>query len=77
MACSHILFYHFTDKGKTDFFKTPIIDFTKEDTDSMAVGGLIVWESHYGCGSKLRPTSQAYDFYDKSPKVKMNSILSI
>ncbi|MDB4534375.1 hypothetical protein N9242_05825 [Vicingaceae bacterium] len=67
IACSHILFYHFTDKTTNDFKKKPIIDFTKEDTDSMSVGDLIVWESHYGYRPKLRPTSQPYDFYDKSP----------
>jgi hypothetical protein len=67
VACSHILFYHFTDKSTTDFAKKPIIDFTKEDTDSMAVGDLVVWESHYGYRPKLRPTSQPYDFYDESP----------
>jgi hypothetical protein len=67
VACSHILFYHFTDKSTNDFEKKPIIDFTKEDTDSMAVGDLVVWESHYGYRPKLRPTSQPYDFYDKSP----------
>ena len=67
VACSHILFYHFTDKGTNDFVKKPIIDFTKEDTDSMAIGDLVVWESHYGYRPKLRATSQPYDFYDKSP----------
>lgn len=67
VACSHILFYHFTDKSMNDFNKKPIIDFTKEDTDSMAVGDLIVWESHYGYRPKLRATSQPYDFYDKHP----------
>ena len=51
-----------------DFAKKPIIDFTKEDTDSMVVGDLVVWESHYGYRPKLRPTSQTYDFYDKSDK---------
>ena len=66
VACSHVLFYHFTDKGRTDFVKKPIIDFTKEDTDSMAIGDLVVWESHYGYRPKLRATSQPYDFYDKS-----------
>ncbi len=68
VACSHILFYHFTDKTTNDFSKKPIIDFTKEDTDSMAVGDLIVWESHYGYRPKLRPTSQTYDYYDKDPR---------
>jgi len=67
IACSHILFYHFTDKTTNDFNKKPIIDFTKEDTDSMKVGDLVVWESHYGYRPKLRATSQPYDFYDKSP----------
>ena len=67
VACSHILFYHFTDKGSNDFAQKPIIDFTKEDTDSMSVGDLVVWESHYGYKPKLRPTSQTYDFYDQSP----------
>ena len=67
VACSHILFYHFTDKGTNDFVQKPIIDFTKEDTDSMQVGDLVVWESHYGYRPKLRATSQPYDFYDKSP----------
>lgn len=68
IACSHILFYHFTDKTTNDFNKKPIIDFTIEDTDSMAVGDLVVWESHYSYRPKLRATSQPYDFYDKSPK---------
>lgn len=68
VACSHILFYHFTDKSTNDFNKKPIIDFTKEDTDSMQVGDLIVWESHYGYRPKLRPTSQTYDYYDKDPR---------
>ena len=67
VACSHILFYHFTDKSTNDFNKKPIIDFTKEDTDSMEVGDLVVWESHYGYRPKLRATSQPYDFYDKHP----------
>tara|TARA_B100000809_G_C15130166_1_gene528053 strand:- start:1745 stop:3385 length:1641 start_codon:yes stop_codon:yes gene_type:complete len=67
VACSHILFYHFTDKSTNDFNKKPIIDFTKEDTDSMAIGDLVVWESHYGYRPKLRATSQPYDFYDKHP----------
>lgn len=67
VACSHILFYHFTNRGVNDFSKKPIIDFTKEDTDSMDVGDLIVWESHYGYRPKLRATSQPYDFYDKHP----------
>ncbi|MBL4668845.1 MAG: hypothetical protein JKY30_06230 [Flavobacteriales bacterium] len=67
VACSHILFYHFTDKGKMDFINPPIIDFTKEDTDGMKVGDLVVWESHYAYKPTLRPTSQTYDFYDKSP----------
>ena len=68
VACSHILFYHFTDKSTNDFNKKPIIDFTKEDTDSMEIGDLIVWESHYGYRPKLRPTSQKFDYYEKSPK---------
>ena len=68
VACSHILFYHFTDKGRTDFVKKPIIDFTKENTDSMQVGDLIVWESHYGYRPKLRPTSQTYDYYEKDSR---------
>lgn len=67
VACSHILFYHFTDKSTNDFNKKPIIDFKKEDTDSMEVGDLVVWESHYGYRPKLRATSQPYDFYDKHP----------
>jgi len=67
VACSHILFYHFTDKRVNDFNKKPIIDFTKEDTDSMKVGDLVVWESHYGYRPKLRATSQPYDYYDKNP----------
>ncbi|MGB0887837.1 MAG: hypothetical protein ACPGSL_06925 [Vicingaceae bacterium] len=68
IACSHILFYHFTDRTTNDFKKKPIIDFTKEDTDSMEVGDLVVWESHYGYRPKLRPTSQTYDYYDKDPR---------
>jgi len=67
VACSHILFYHFTDMTIIDFNKKPIIDFTKEDTDSMKVGDLVVWESHYGYRPKLRPTSQTFDFYEGHP----------
>jgi|GEM_PF-702532 len=67
VACSHILFYHFSDKGTNDFIKKPIIDFTKEDTDSMKVGDLVVWDSHYSYRPKLRATSQPYEFYDKNP----------
>lgn len=66
VACSHILFYHFTDRTTNDFNKKPIIDFTIEDTDSMKIGDLVVWESHYGYRPKLRPTSQPFDYYDKN-----------
>ena len=66
VACSHILFYHFTDKISSDYVNAPIIDFTKEHTDTLKRGDLVVWESHYGYRPKLRATSQNYEFYDSS-----------
>ena len=67
VACSHILFYFFSDMNKNDFKYPAIIDFTKEDTDSLKKGDIVVWESHYAYRPKLRATSQPYEFYDKSP----------
>ena len=66
IACSHILFYYFSDKYKSDYVNPPIIDFTKEATDTLRKGDIVVWESHYGHRPKLRPTSQPYEFYDKN-----------
>ena len=65
--CSHILFYFFSDMNKNDFKYPAIIDFTKEDTDSLKKGDIVVWESHYAYRPKLRAPSQPYEFYDKSP----------
>lgn len=68
IACSHILFFYFSDKYGADFVNKPIIDFTKENTDTLKSGDLVVWDSHYGYRPKLRPTSQSFDFYDKNPE---------
>ena len=53
--------------NKNDFKYPAIIDFTKEDTDSLKKGDIVVWESHYAYRPKLRATSQPYEFYDKNP----------
>lgn len=67
VACSHILFFYFSKMYISDFPNKPIVDFTKESTDTLKKGDLVVWDSHYGYRPELRPTSQTYDYYDKNP----------
>jgi len=66
IVCNHVLFYYYLDKNKNQFEKEPIMRLTKEVTDSLQKGDIVIWESHYGYRPKLRPTSQPYDFYDKN-----------
>jgi len=68
VACGHTLFFHYLEMNKNDFVKEPImgIGITKETADTLKKGDLVIWESHYGYRPKLSPTSQMYDFYDKS-----------
>ncbi len=66
-VCAHSLFYFYLDKGKNEFKIKPETNLVKEVTDSLKKGDIVIWESHYGYRPKLRPTSQQYDFYEKSP----------
>ncbi len=68
IACGHALFYYYLDKNKYDFKKMPIMAITKETTDTLKVGDLLIWDSHYGYRPKLRPTSQKYEYYQNNPK---------
>jgi hypothetical protein len=66
IACSHVLFYYFSEKNKKDFIKPPIKNFTKEGTDTLKRGDIVIWDSHYGYRPRLRATSQPYEYYDKN-----------
>jgi len=67
IAVEHALFYFYAGKTKNDFKNKPV-QLTKETTDSLKVGDVVIWESHYGYRPKLRPTSQNYDYYENDPK---------
>lgn len=67
ITSGHILFFYYSNKYKSDYKNRPVIDITKEVTDTLKKGDIVVWDSHYGYRPELRPTSQPYDFYDKNP----------
>ncbi|MCB9334550.1 MAG: hypothetical protein H6586_00255 [Flavobacteriales bacterium] len=67
ISTEHALFYFYSGKSKSDFKNKPVT-LTKEATDTLKVGDLVIWESHYGYRPKLRPTSQPYDYYEKDAR---------
>ncbi|MCB0401909.1 MAG: DUF2029 domain-containing protein [Flavobacteriales bacterium] len=67
IVCGHSLFFFYLEKNKNQFKKRPENLLMKEVTDTLSKGDLVIWESHYGYRPKLRPTSQPYEFYEKSP----------
>ncbi|MCB9365166.1 MAG: hypothetical protein H6587_11400 [Flavobacteriales bacterium] len=67
LSVSHTLFYFYAEKNESDFKKTPV-PLIKESTDTLKVGDLVVWDSHYGYRPKLRPGSQPYEYYEKDPR---------
>lgn len=67
ITTGHVLFFYYSDRYISDFKNKPVIDITKEGTDTLKVGDIVIWDSHYGYRPKLRPTSQPYDYYDKHP----------
>ena len=67
IAVEHALFYFYAGKTQNDFKYKPA-RLTKEDTDAMKVGDIVIWESHYGYRPKLRPTSLTYNDYEKDPR---------
>lgn len=67
LAVGHTLFFFYTGINENEFKNKPV-PLTKEDTDSLKVGDVVIWESHYGYRPKLRPTSQPYDYYEKDPR---------
>lgn len=67
ISTEHALFYFYAGMSKSDFKYKPVT-LTKETTDSLKVGDLVIWESHYGYRPKLRPTSQPYEYYEKDPR---------
>jgi hypothetical protein len=68
IVCGHALFFYYLDKNKYDFDKEPVMAVTKEATDTLQVGDLVIWDSHYGYRPKLRKTSQPYEFYLNNPQ---------
>lgn len=67
LAVSHTLFYFYSGKNESEFKNRPV-SLVKEATDTLKVGDLVVWDSHYGHRPKLRPGSQPYEFYEKDPR---------
>jgi hypothetical protein len=67
LAVSHTLFYFYAGKNEAEFKNRPV-SLVKEATDTLKVGDLVVWDSHYGNRPKLRPGSQPYEFYENDPK---------
>tara|TARA_R110001592_G_scaffold156341_4_gene386758 strand:- start:725 stop:2344 length:1620 start_codon:yes stop_codon:yes gene_type:complete len=67
LAVGHTLFFFYTGIKESDFKNKPV-SLIKEATDTLKVGDLVIWDSHYGYRPKLRPTSQPYDFYEKDPR---------
>lgn len=70
VVCGHGLFYFYLGKTKYDFNKEAILNLTKEVTDTLKKGDLLIWESHYGYRPKLRPTSQKLEYYQNNPKYR-------
>jgi hypothetical protein len=67
LAVGHTLFFFYTGIKESDFKNKPV-PLIKEATDTLKVGDVVIWESHYGYRPKLRPTSQPYEFYEKDPR---------
>ena len=67
VVCGHTLFYYYLNQNKNEFKNKAIDSVTKEVTDSLKKGDLLIWESHYGYRPNLRPTSQPYEFYQNNP----------
>ena len=67
IAVEHALFYFYSEKNKADFKNKPV-GLTKETTDKLKKGDLVIWESHYGFRPELRPTSQNYEYYEKDSR---------
>jgi hypothetical protein len=67
LAVGHTLFFFYTGINENDFINKPV-PLIKEATDTLKVGDVVVWESHYGYRPKLRPTSQPYDYYEKDAR---------
>lgn len=67
LALEHALFYFYSGKNRGNFINKPV-GLTKESTDSLKKGDLVIWESHYGYRPELRPSSQNYEYYEKDPR---------
>jgi len=67
ITSGHILLFYYANRYRNDFINTPVIDITKEVSDTLKKGDLVIWDSHYGYRPKIRPTSQPYDYYDNNP----------
>ncbi|MBI2281475.1 MAG: hypothetical protein HYU68_12435 [Bacteroidetes bacterium] len=67
LALEHALFYFYSEKNRGSFKNKPV-GLTKEATDTLKKGDLVIWESHYGYRPQLRPTSLKYEDYENDPR---------
>jgi len=66
VVARHTLFFYYQGKTMYDFPK-PVVGPSKESIDTVSVGSLIIWDSHYCYRPKLRKNDLPVDFYLNRP----------